>query len=225
MSVNLLNSKAKFRGVLFDFNGTLFWDTHLHNAAWNKFLEKHQLQLTDEEKNQKIHGKNNQDIFTALFQRSFTKEEIDDLVIEKETIYQNLCLNIKMELAPGAIEFFEFLHSQSIPFTIATASGIENIDFYFSHLNLGKWFDYKTIVYNDGSFPGKPQPDIFLIGAKRLGIAPEYLIVFEDSLTGFKAAQNAKIGKIYIVNSTNNDQTWPCDVISSFTEVDRSLFG
>ena len=44
------------KGVIFDFNGTLFFDTHLHNQAWDIFLKKHSFVLTDEEKNLKIHG-------------------------------------------------------------------------------------------------------------------------------------------------------------------------
>jgi len=49
-----------FRGVIFDFNGTLLWDTELHNRAWDEFLKKHNLKLSDKEKNEKIHGRNNE---------------------------------------------------------------------------------------------------------------------------------------------------------------------
>ncbi len=42
----------QIKGVIFDFNGTLFWDTPLHNNAWDIFLEQHELYLSDSQKNQ-----------------------------------------------------------------------------------------------------------------------------------------------------------------------------
>ena len=51
-----------YKGVIFDFNGTLFWDTDLHNRAWDKFFDKNQIKMTDAEKFQKMHGKNNRDL-------------------------------------------------------------------------------------------------------------------------------------------------------------------
>ena len=59
----------KYSGVIFDFNGTLFWDTPLHNKAWNMFLEKRGMHLSDHEFFATFHGKNNRDMFNSLFQR------------------------------------------------------------------------------------------------------------------------------------------------------------
>lgn len=56
----------KYSGVIFDFNGTLFWDTPLHNKAWNMFLEKRGMYLSDHEFFATFHGKNNRDIFNSL---------------------------------------------------------------------------------------------------------------------------------------------------------------
>ena len=57
------------KGVIFDFNGTLYWDTELHNSAWDQFLEKNRIFLSDEEKDSRIHGKNNIDILKNVFAR------------------------------------------------------------------------------------------------------------------------------------------------------------
>lgn len=92
----------KYSGVIFDFNGTLFWDTPLHNKAWNMFLEKRGMHLSDHEFFATFHGKNNRDIFNSLFQREHPAEEIRALVDEKETLYRQLCLETEMKLAPGA---------------------------------------------------------------------------------------------------------------------------
>lgn len=103
----------KIKGVIFDFNGTLFWDTTLHNKAWDIFLERHSFELSDNEKNEKIHGKNNKDILNGLFQQQLLQKDIDKFGKEKEKIYQELCLKTKMQLAPGAVDFFNYLKEKT----------------------------------------------------------------------------------------------------------------
>ena len=208
------------RGVIFDFNGTLFWDTPFHNQAWDQFLQNHQIELTDQEKDEKIHGKNNRDIFTGLFNRPIAPEELSRFIDEKEQLYRNICIEEQQPLAEGAIEFFEFLKQNNIPFTIATASGLENVQFFFEQFELHRWFDFEQLVYDDGSLRGKPNPDYFLKAMEKLQLKPEQCLIFEDSFAGIKAAENAGAGKILIVNSTqNNDTPFPHPQITSFREV------
>jgi beta-phosphoglucomutase len=214
-----------YKGVIFDFNGTLFWDTKLHNHAWDIFLEKHRILISDHEKNLRIHGKNNQDILKSLFNDSLSSDAIAVYIHEKEYIYQEICLAQTMSLAPGVIDFLDFLKENNVKFTIATASGIENLKFSFEHLNLSKWFDGKLVVYNDGSIKSKPDPEIFQIAMRKISCKPGEVIVFEDSFSGIEAAQNANAGKVIIVNSNNEDyHRWDYFVIKDFNEVDRDLF-
>ena len=55
------------KGIVFDFNGTLFWDKHLHNKAWDIFLKQHNIILSDERKLLILHGKNIELIIEELF--------------------------------------------------------------------------------------------------------------------------------------------------------------
>ncbi|MBO0331495.1 HAD family hydrolase [[Muricauda] lutisoli] len=213
------------KGVIFDFNGTLFFDTHLHNEAWDIFLEKYSFALTNKEKNQKIHGKNNAEILSNLFNKELSSADIDALAREKEDIYQSLCLQEKMELAPGALDFLEFLDKNDVPFTIATASDLYNLKFYFEHLGLQKYFDLNHIVYSDGTIKSKPHPEIFLKAMEVLKIDANEALIFEDSVSGIMAAENSGAKKIIIVDSDNNDYSkWNYDVIRSFREIDINIF-
>ncbi len=217
--------RMTFKGVIFDFNGTLYWDTQLHNVAWDLFLEKNRIFLSDEEKNTRIHGKNNIDILKSLFTRELSLKDIDEMSIEKEDIYQSLCLKHKLGLAPGSVSFFKFLTKIRIPFTIATAADLYNVDFYFKHLDLGFYFDKSKVIYSDGTLKSKPDPEIFRKAMTVLGLKEGEVLIFEDSTSGIEAAENAKVKKIIIVNSTNNDYSkWNHQVITSFEEVDRALF-
>ncbi len=216
----------QFSGVIFDFNGTLFWDTKLHNKAWDIFLTKHNLHLSDEEKFQKMHGKNNRDLFLSIFNTPLSDEEIARYIAEKEGLYQQLCLETDMQLAPGAVDFLDFLKKENIPFTIATASGKENVDFYFEYLPLTRWFEYDKVVYNNGRIKGKPDPQIYQLALSVISKQPQDVIVFEDAIAGLQSARNANAGKIIVVNSNDDDYTdWKdCPIIKSFNEVDRTQF-
>lgn len=213
-----------YKAIIFDFNGTLLWDTHLHNQAWDIFLEKHDFFLSDAEKNEIIHGKQNQFIFKELFNQSLTDAEIQKYTLEKELIYQNLCLEEKLTLRPGVVEFLDLLKEKQITFTIATSSGIENIRFFFDNYDLDRWFSIDSIVYNNGKIESKPSPDIFEAAMEKLGCAPEQAIVFEDSQTGIISAEAAKAGKVIIVNSIDDDYShYGHDVITHFDQFDISL--
>lgn len=213
-----------FSGIIFDLNGTLLWDTHLHNRAWDIFLEEKGIGLTDRDKHEKVHGKINQDILRGLFSPTLSDEEIRRLILEKEGIYQDLFLQADPGLAPGAGELLEYLKSSGIPYTIATASGPENVRFYFRQLRLDRYFREDLIVYNDGTIPGKPDPGIFRRAMEILNIRPGKTVVFEDSVTGIRAAENAGAGMIVIVNSNSEDYSrWEYRVIRDFSEFDRDL--
>lgn len=215
-----------FSGVIFDFNGTLFWDTKLHNKAWDIFLTRHDLFLSDEDKFSKMHGKNNKDIFLSLFDEPLTDAQIQKYILEKEGLYQELCLQTDMPMAPGAEEFLDYLKDHHIPFTIATASGKENLDFYFEHLPLSQWFGYDKVVYNNGKIKGKPDPQIYQIAMSVIDKKPEEVIIFEDAVAGLQSARNANAGKIIVVDSNDDDYTdWAdCQIIKNFNEVDKSQF-
>lgn len=214
-----------FDCVIFDFNGTLFWDTPLHNRAWDLFLEGHHITISDEQKNRVLHGKHNQEILKMLFNHDLSTGEADNFINEKENIYQELVRETGLKLAPGVEDFLDFLHGNRTRFTIATASGIENVNFYFEYLGLSRWFDISLIVFNNGLIKSKPDPEIFLAAMQILGADPGKTVIFEDSETGIKAARAASPGKVIRVSSTGaDDRAAGMETISHFGQVPREIF-
>ena len=214
-----------FDCVIFDFNGTLFWDTPLHNRAWDLFLENHQITISDEEKDRVLHGRHNQEILKMLFGHDLDVEKVGIFISEKEDIYQKLVSETGLKLAPGVENFLDFLKRTGIRFTIATASGIENVSFYFEYLDLGRWFDFSKVVFNNGVIKSKPDPEIFITAMRILGTDPGRTVIFEDSDTGIRAALAAKPGKVIRVNSSGRDD--PASellTISHFDQVPGDIF-
>lgn len=149
-----------------------------------------------------LHGRTNKEILNFFISDSLSDEEINKLSFEKEAYYRELCLkdSKNLKLTNGLTDVLDALKSQNIPITIATATVKENLEFYFDVFELGKWFDFENLVYDNGTFPGKPSPDIFLIASQKLNLKPENCLVVEDAYSGILAAQKAHIGKIIAID-------------------------
>ena len=214
----------KSGGVIFDFNGTLFWDSEFQERSWDEYLVRHNIKLTHAQKKEYIHGRNGKDTFEALFHRNFTNLEIEQLTEEKEIIYRAECLKYKMELAPGAEKLLAELKEKEVPIGIATASGQTNVDFFIEKFDLLKFFKIEHIIYNDGKINGKPEPDIFLKAIEQLGVDKDRTIIFEDSFSGIQAAVNCQGPSVIIVNSTEeNYSEFKLPEIRHFNDFNRNL--
>lgn len=222
-----MSSNKDFKGVIFDFNGTLFWDSEKHLEAWRDFSARLRgIPFSDEEMYKYMFGRTNEDIIAYAIGRKPTPQMVKDLAEEKESIYRDMCRKDKANthLAKGAIEYFEYLKSNNIPMAIATMSEKPNVDFYIEEFNLLKWFDIDKIIYSDGTVKGKPAPDIFLKAAKSLGLDIGDCIVFEDAISGFEAAKSAGAGKVIAVASLHEKSYYEKfhtvdEVISDFEEM------
>lgn len=196
------------KGIIFDFNGTMFQDSHFHEKAWIHIIKKYSTKaVTEEDILHKIHGQTNDKILTYFLNETLSEEKITLLSNEKEAYYRKLVLNQPdLSLTEGLEELLNSLLQRHTPMTIATASPKQNVEFYYSLFNLDRWFDKDKIVYDDGSFPGKPSPDIFVLAAQNLKLLPKDCLVVEDAISGLKAAMNAGIGSIIAIDPEGKNQ-------------------
>jgi HAD superfamily hydrolase (TIGR01509 family) len=174
-----------------------------------------------------MHGHTNDEILKYFISEDLTDAQISELSLTKEANYRDLCLQNpdNLILTTGLIDVLDHLKAKKVPMTIATAGIKENVDFYFDVFDLGRWFDYSKVVYDDGSFPGKPQPDIFLKAAANLALPPQECLVIEDAFSGILAANRAGIGTVLAIDPTgqNREKFAASDlhinqIISDFTE-------
>ena len=95
------------------------------------------------------------------------------------------------------------LKAAGTPMAIATGAGKSNMDFYFESFHLEKWFSRDHVVYDDGTLPGKPDPECYLRACARLGVAPGECVVVEDSFAGIESARRAGAGRIVAIATSN----------------------
>lgn len=192
------------QGVIFDFNGTLFFDTPKHELAWRQYaLKLCGRYISDEEFRDCVHGRTNAEILKYFLGDSITSAEILLHSEGKEAVYRELCLKDRenFHLADGAEDFLDELKRRGTPMAIATSSNKTNSDFYIRKFRMERWFDLNTFVYNDGSFRSKPQPDIYLKAAEAIGLEPQECVIFEDMPSGIESAKAAGAGSIIAVAS------------------------
>ena len=222
----------QYKGVIFDFNGTLFWDSEKHLEAWREFSKRlRDHAFTDEEMRDFMFGRTNEDIIAYLIGKKPSAELVEKFGKEKESVYRQMCLNDPehFHLAPHAKEFLDYLKENNIPRTIATMSEIDNVEFYIKEFKLARWFDIDKIVYANGKIPGKPAPDIYKIAAQKLNLQPSECIVIEDALSGIEAARLANIGKIIAIASREPKEFYKnvpgvSQIITDFNQIDRNIF-
>lgn len=198
------------KGIIFDFNGTMFQDSHLHEEAWIFMIHKYAKgELSDEDILKNIHGRTNNEILNFFISNSLSNDKIAALSYEKEAYYRELCKANEdaLILTDGLEQTLDNIVKHEIPMTIATATVKENVDFYFDVFKLNRWFDIDKVIYDNGSFPGKPQPDIFLHAAKILDLQPNECLVIEDAYSGLLAAQRAGIATIVAIDPERKNRS------------------
>ena len=221
-----------YKGIIFDFNGTLFWDSAKHKQAWKDYAKKLcNRPFTNEEMIKFMFGRTNEQILEYILGKKPTPELVKKVEKEKEEIYRQMCFDDieNFHLAQGVENFLDFLKENNIPRTIATMSEKTNVDFYIENFNLAKWFDIDKIVYSDGKIPSKPAPDIYQIAAKNLELDPKDCIVVEDAVSGIESANRAGIGKIIAICSEESPELYKSipavsEIINNFDEFNRNLF-
>ena len=193
-----------YKGVIFDFNGTLFEDTDLQADAWAEVIRRHfGREMGSNEFRDCFHGLGNVDIVKYI--NSLDPEKQFDISItdEKEDAYRQLCRKHpdRAVFLPGVEETLDKLKAAGVPIAIATASEITNVTFFIEIFRLEHWFPREHIYYDDRTLPLKPAPDIYLRAAAGLGLDPAECVVCEDSLNGLKAAKAAGAGRIIVRRS------------------------
>ena len=198
-----------YKGVIFDFNGTLFFDNDKHILAWGEISKMLRGKgITEEELLEHFNGVPNQKIVTYLLGREGIAEEVEKYSQLKEEFYRRFCLEDqeKFHLVDGAVEFFNYLKEKEIPFTIASASIKANIDFFVKEFKLAKWINPEDIVYDDGSYENKVA--MFLDAAKKLGVDIKDCMIVEDSVSGIYSAYLAGCRNIMVIDSSGKAEEY-----------------
>ena len=193
----------QIKGILFDFNGTLFFDSSMHVEAFNMTCDAYgRPRISRDDLIKSVFGRTNVKIFRDRFDPDATLEECERFSTVKKNFYFDACRKKeKLSLAPGAEQMLDYLKSSGVPIALATGSDREEVDFFMEHLGISRWFNYsENIVHTNGKFNGKPAPDCYVLAAEKIGLDPSECVVFEDGQSGILAARAANCAGVVVVH-------------------------
>ena len=190
------------KGIIFDFNGTMVFDSHFHDEAWRAFSTMLAGRLiSDDEIENHVHGNVNEKIINYLLPHVGANEN-KRLSLKKEELYRELSASSDdYKFVEGLEAFLDLASKNKVPMTIASASIKENIDYFVETFQLNRWFDVEKIKYDNGSYKDKKQ--MFLDAAKAIGIPISQCIIIEDSYNGIACAKAVQPKQIIAIASGN----------------------
>lgn len=179
---------AATRALLFDMDGTMVDSMPSHAKAWDRFRQRHGLQLSVPEILARTTGRNGIECVRELLGAGLPQAEAKRLIDAKEADYREIFARDFREVA-GFAAFARQARARGLGIAVATAGDQDNIAFSLERLHLDQRPD--AIVGGDEGIAGKPAPDLFLEAARRVGVPPAECIVFEDAPFGIEAARRA----------------------------------
>jgi beta-phosphoglucomutase len=173
--------------VILDMDGVIVDSNPVHRNAWKIYNRRFGIE-TDEAMQQRMYGKRNDEIVQDFLGPLLTAGEVRAHGAAKERLYRELMAgSIDGALVPGVREFLD--RYAGAPFGVATNAEPANVDFVLDTAGLRRYF--RVILDGTQVRMPKPDPEIYLTAAAKLGIPARDCIVFEDSLPGLEAARAA----------------------------------
>ena len=184
------------KAVIFDLAGVLVTTDELHFAAWKALADKlgiNDFTKADNVRQRGVSRMASLEVVLEKTDRAFSEEEKLALAEEKNEIYVcSLSALSENDVLSGANEFIDYLKSKGIKTAVGSAS--KNTPLILEKTKLAGKFD--AVSCGLDTTKSKPDPEVFLIAANKLGIAPCDCAVVEDSDAGIEAA---KTGGMYAI--------------------------
>lgn len=187
------------QAALFDMDGVIVDNRDAHLLAFVQFAQLHGLPDLDPQTLLPLFGSTNAIIMSHLFGRNdIPAEEIERLSHEKEEIYRQLYDPI-MQPAQGLVPLLETLQAHGIKAAVGSSAPQINVDFVLDRCHIARYFD--AAATGSEITRSKPDPEVYLLAARKLGVEPRNCVVFEDAFVGMDAARRAG-AKVVAIAST-----------------------
>lgn len=192
------------KGVIFDMDGVLVNNMAVHFRAFAAMAERYNLKAEEGADFSHLNGRGNDDIINALFPRELVEAKgVTALAEEKEALYREIYAPT-IRPTEGLVALLRELHEAGIPCAVGSSGPRVNVDFVLEKCAIAPYFS--TIISGDMVTHCKPNPEIFLTAAAKLGVKPEECLVFEDAISGVVAARKAGMRVITITSTHTREQ-------------------
>ncbi len=178
------------KGLIFDLDGVIVDTARYHYIAWKQIADELKIPFGRKE-NELLKGVSRQkslEIILTLDSRSMTEQDKEKYCRKKNDLYISYIRKMKEdEILPNVRKFIESARKSGYKAALGSAS--KNANLILENLKLKELFD--VIIDGNKVSKAKPDPEVFVLGAKEMGLFSEDCIVFEDSKAGISAAHGA----------------------------------
>jgi len=181
---------SKIKACIFDLDGVIVDTAKYHYLAWKRLADELGFEFT-EEHNERLKGVSRMkslEILLEIGNKNFAEEEKLKLAEKKNNWYVEYISKMKEdEILPGTKEFLQTVRENGIKISLGSVS--KNAMTILNNLKLMEYFD--AVIDGNKVSNAKPDPEVFILGAKEVNVDPKDCVVFEDAKAGIEAAINA----------------------------------
>ena len=213
----------KIKGAVFDMDGTLVDSLFLWDKIWSIFGENYRADPSfrpcpeDDRAVRTMTLKDVMDYIHARYEMGKSGEELLEMTnrIIMKFYRDEVCMK------DGALEYLHHLNEQKIPCVLATATAMPFVKLALEHCKIRPLFAHVLSCADLGK--GKEFPDIYLLAAERMGLKPEEICVFEDSLVALRTAKAAGMATVGIYDPYNYGQKEIQEISDIYINKDETL--
>jgi beta-phosphoglucomutase len=188
----------KLLAAIFDMDGVLTDTVPLHYKAWHRMFTEEGYAFDFQVYKEKVDGKPRMDGIAAVATDA-TEQQLLEMAERKQRYFLELVESEPPQPFADAVELVQRLKQEGLKTAVASSS--KNTERILKQMKIYDWFE--TVVTGHDFRQGKPNPEIFLTAAHRLGIAPEHCVVFEDAIEGVNAGLRAGMLTIGVARHGN----------------------
>jgi HAD superfamily hydrolase (TIGR01509 family) len=211
-NINLTTIRNK-KAIIFDMDGTLVDNIPFHRDAWILFLKNQGINLAPDDFIRQDHG-NIYEMIRHFFGRNLPDEKVKELGQEREETYRSSYQG-KVKAIEGLESLLNKMSEVNVKASLATMSDTPSIDLVIDELNIRNFFH--SITGGLEIRKGKPDPEIYELAVKKLGLKNTDCLVIEDSLGGIISARRAGIEVIGITTSHKKKELFEHGCISTIS--------
>lgn len=193
------------KAVIFDLDGVIVSTDDYHYKAWKVVADDEGIYF-DKEINERLRGVSRSESLNIILEkanREYDDKEKEAIAERKNTIYRELLNNLNpAEILPGVIKTLDVLKANSIKIAIGSSS--KNTMRILEKIGLNNYFD--AIADGNNIKNSKPDPEVFLLAASKLGINPEQCLVVEDADAGVEAAISGGMNVLAVGYAAKNEK-------------------
>ncbi len=209
-------------GALFDWDGVVIDSSTQHEKSWELLADEIGKPLPRDHFTRGF-GMKNQVIIPEILGWTSDPEQVEIYSLRKEHLYREIIRDEGIRALPGVIELLQLLQSREVPCAVASSTHRENIDAVFDVIGLRPYF--QAIVTAEDVKRGKPDPEVFVKSAEKIGRPASACVVFEDAHVGIEAGLSAGARVIAVATTNPLDDLGKANLaVRSLQDVDWDSF-